>query len=231
MNLFTYALGLQKPYDSGAWAYDDCEGDLTSEIIVSGVNNVLTGEPNTAFPVLYAIEDPPRNIPAQFRLRLVVIVDYIRPSMALQGAGYQFGRPQDKNYTPPTDYWWWTECRARYEEKYPLSQWYFDSDGNPLSSANDLPSPGEWVLDFETSGDGGIKEERAATPLIGIGQTGIRIQARSPLMTARVSIPEDGSGYNSVSADQTVRVGAWKREVVYGTARDLNGVLDDADQP
>lgn len=219
--------------DSGAWAFDDCEGDLTSQILVDGVNDVLTSEPNTVFPVIYAIPNPPRDIGPQFRLRLVVVVDYIRPSISLQGEGYQFGRQQDKNYTPPAD-WWWPECRDRYEEKYPQSHWYFDSLGNPRSSEYDLPTLGEWASDVNApSKDGGIKEEWNAEPLNWFCD---KPEYEDP---GAVSF-DDCEGYldprKMVIAITASSSGACPgfaegREAFVYVARlgDLNGVLDDID--
>jgi len=113
----------KQPYDDpGAFAFDDCEGDMTSQIVVMGQNDVLTGEAGLAFPVLYYILNPPRSDDPVFRLRIVVISDRTRPTISLLGKGYAYGRPQDPNYKPPPD-WWWPACRARYAEKYPEPQW------------------------------------------------------------------------------------------------------------
>lgn len=159
-DVYITAWDCKQPYDdSGAFAYDECEGDLTSQIIVEGANDVLTGEPLTFYPVVYSIPNPPRDMDPQFRLRIVAIVDYIRPTISVTGKGYQAARPQDSGYTPPDD-WWYPYLLARYERKYGSSQWFGDPIENPLPATLDLPSTGIWA-----SSTVGVKEEWAADPM------------------------------------------------------------------
>ena len=88
----------KQPYDDpGAYAFDDCEGDMTSQILVLGAEHVLTGEAPAWFPVIYAVLNTPRGMDPAYRVRVVTIVDTTRPTISINGKGYAPGNPQDPN--------------------------------------------------------------------------------------------------------------------------------------
>ncbi|MCK5861644.1 MAG: DUF5011 domain-containing protein, partial [Candidatus Hydrogenedentes bacterium] len=132
-----------EPYDDlGAFAYDDCEGDLTQTINIEGVNDVLTGMVGEVFVVTYEIS-PPRTDPTALPLHLerqVTIVDSLRPVISLEGGGVA-----DLNMSsPPTTPEWWQVCISNYTAKYSDPLW---------PGFDDLPN--DWF----------VKEEFIAPPL------------------------------------------------------------------
>ncbi|MCK5862965.1 MAG: DUF5011 domain-containing protein, partial [Candidatus Hydrogenedentes bacterium] len=211
----------KQPYDDpGAYAFDDCEGDITSQISVAGVENILTGETGIAYLVLYAVLNPPRDIPAQYRIRVVVIQDSIRPIASLQGEGYAYGNMQDSNFTPPP-YWWWPVCQAAYQAKYETSQWFGDS----VDAVWDLPTASAWI-----SSSKGVKEEWIEEPMKWYCDKASYEDPGAVVMDSCEGFLEPNETVIVITRSNIDVTGLTKdQEVFVYVARlgDLNGLIDD----
>ena len=121
-----------RPYDDpGAIAWDACDGDLTRNIVVTGVLDVQAGLNDTSYLITYRVKNSRGD--ELYAERLVVIWDGLEPVVSLKGPGEgPINTPRESTGQ------WWPEAVTRYNARYP--------QGNPWRIFNELPS--EWnILD------------------------------------------------------------------------------------